>query len=216
MENEGHIEGTDDDKETPGDVEMKQTAVAKGRRRTEETDDQDETLKLVQETARLGSLLKEERMRSEDYLNRLKYLQADFENYRKRIDREIQGIEDFSTTRLIRSFLPIIDALDIAVASNEGSGKDNPLLEGVRMVYKNLVSVLETEGLKRIDAVGRSFDPELHEAVERVKGRASRGGDIVVEEIRGGFTFKGKILRASMVKVALGSNGKNEEEEGEA
>ena len=145
-------------------------------------------------------LMDEEKRRSEDYLTRLKYLQADFENYRKRVDREMRDVEDFSTSGLMKKLLPVLDDLDLAVASAEMSA-DKGLLEGVEMVRKNLSSVLQSEGLKSIDAVGKPFNPGMHEAVERVEGTKKRKEDTAVEEMRKGYIFKNKVLRPSMVKV---------------
>jgi len=172
-----------------------------------------ELTRLIQQLKRV---VDEEKRRSEDYLTRLKYLQADFENYRKRVDREIREIEEFSTSRFAKRLLPILDELDLALGSAESK---SPLTEGVKMVRKNLSAALEAEGVRRIEALGKPFDPALHEAVDKVLGKRSGGEDIVVEEIRKGYLFKEKILRPSMVKVEVGMKGQartaeEEEEEG--
>ena len=172
-----------------------------------------ELMRLIQQLKRV---VDEEKRRSEDYLTRLKYLQADFENYRKRVDREIREIEEFSTSRFAKRLLPILDELDLALGSAESK---SPLTEGVKMVRKNLSAALEAEGVRRIEALGKPFDPALHEAVDKVLGKRSGGEDIVVEEIRKGYLFKEKILRPSMVKVEVGMKGQartaeEEEEEG--
>ena len=163
---------------------------------------------------RLGE---EEKRKSEEHLTRLRYLQADFENYRKRVDREMREVEDFSTSGLMKKLLPVLDDLDLAVATAETSA-DKGLLEGVGMVRKNLTSVLQSEGLKSIDAVGKPFDPALHEAVERVDGTKKRKEDTVVEDVRKGYIFKNKVLRPSMVKVesaAKNDDNDNDDDNGE-
>ena len=172
-----------------------------------------ELTRLIQQLKRV---IDEEKRKSEDYLTRLKYLQADFENYRKRVDREIREIEEFSTSRFAKRLLLILDELDLALGSAESK---SPLTEGVKMVRKNLNAALEAEGVRRIEALGKPFDPALHEAVDKVLGKRSGGDDIVVEEIRKGYLFKDKILRPSMVKVEVGMKGQartaeEEEEEG--
>jgi molecular chaperone GrpE len=162
-------------------------------------------------------LAEEEKRKSEEHLTRLRYLQADFENYRKRVDREMREVEDFSTSGLMKKLLPVLDDLDLAVATAETSA-DKGLLEGVGMVRKNLTSVLQSEGLKSIDAVGRPFDPALHEAVERVDGTKKRKEDTVVEDVRKGYIFKNKVLRPSMVKVesaAKNDDDDNDDDNGE-
>jgi molecular chaperone GrpE len=155
-------------------------------------------------------LIDQERTRGEEYLAQLKYLQADFENYRKRVDREIQEIEDFSTSSLVRRLLPVLDELELALSTAEKAGSSG-MVEGIAMVQKNLVSSLQSEGLRPIEAVGKQFDPALHEAVERVDGKDS-GRDTVVAEIRKGYTFKDKVLRPSMVRVetAVKTNGEKQ------
>ncbi len=159
-----------------------------------------ETEAIKQDLARLEKTLEEERRRNEEYLTSLRYLQADFENYRKRVDREIRELEEFSTLGLVRRLIPVLDDLDLAVAT-AGKAEDKGILEGVKMVQKNLNSALESEGLQRIKAVGEPFNPSTHEAVDKVQGKDAC--DMVVEEMRKGYTFKGKVVRPSAVKVEL-------------
>lgn len=157
------------------------------------------TAELEADLDRAQKLIDEEKTRGEEYLSRLKYLQADFENYRKRVDREIRDIEDFSTSSLIRRLLPVLDDLDLAVATAE-KAQSGGMVEGIEMVQKNLLAALESEGLKAIDAVGQPFDPAVHEAVERVDG-TDNTRDMVVAEMRRGYVLKDKVLRPSMVRV---------------
>jgi molecular chaperone GrpE len=172
---------------------------------------------LKEDLAKLEDTLEDEQKRSEEYLTSLRYLQADFENYRKRVDREIRELEDFSTLGLIRKLIPILDDLELAAATAERAG-DKGILEGVKMVQKNLNSALESQGLQLIKAVGEPFNPSRHEAVDKVQG-TDNAEDIVVEEMRKGYTFKDRVLRPSAVKVALASRGAKpkagEQEEGE-
>jgi len=163
-----------------------------------------------EDLARLEKTLEEERKRNEEYLTSLRYLQADFENYRKRVDREIRELEEFSTLGLVRKLIPVLDDLDLAVAT-AGKAEDKGILEGVKMVQKNLNSALESEGLHRIKAVGEPFNPSSHEAVDKVQGKDS--SDKVIEEMRKGYTFKGKVLRPSAVKVELAARKEAEKEE---
>ena len=164
--------------------------------------------------AKLEMNLEEERKRNEEYLTSLRYLQADFENYRKRVEREMGELEEFSTLALVRKLISVLDDLDLAVASAT-KAEDKGLLEGVKMVQKNLNSALEAEGLKTIKAVGVPFDPSTHEAVDKVQGKDNTE-DIVVEELRKGYTFKGKVLRPSAVKVEMASRQPQTKGEGQA
>jgi molecular chaperone GrpE len=123
----------------------------------------------------------------------------------------MRDVEDFSISGLMKKLLPVLDDLDLAVASAESNADAKSLLEGIGMVRKNLGSVLQSEGLDSIDALGKPFDPERHEAVERVDGTTQKE-DTVVGEIRKGYIFKNKVLRPSMVKVesAVKNNGEIE------
>ncbi len=143
-----------------------------------------------------------EKKRSEDLLNRLKYLQADLENQRKRMDRELRAAGESTVRNLLTRMLVVQDELDLAVKHSEEGDDGKELKEGIAMVRGNLWSAMESAGVERIDCVGKPFDPTLHEAVGKVQG-GSAGVDMVVEEVRPGFTFRGQLLRPSMVKVEL-------------
>jgi len=144
-----------------------------------------------------------EKKKNEELLTRLMYTQADFENYRKRMDKEMKEAGESLAKSLVVRLLVVQDELDLAVEHSKGDGANTELREGIDMVKKNLEATLESVGVERIDAVGKPFDPSVHEAVEKTQGDADR--DMVVEEIRPGFTFRGQLLRPSMVKVELAS-----------
>jgi molecular chaperone GrpE len=186
------------------DSDLKTTTLAK----------EQEAKALKEDLTNLEKTLEEERKRNEEYLTNLRYLQADFENYRKRVDREIRELEEFSTLGLVRKLVPVLDDLELAVAS-ASKAEDAGLVEGVKMVQKNLTSALETEGLQTIRALGKPFDPSSQEAVDKVQGK-DNSEDIVVEEIRKGYTFKGKVLRPSAVKVEMAARQEKAKGEGQA
>jgi molecular chaperone GrpE len=193
----------DSEKEGQGDGnDLKTSSMAK----------EQETRAIKEDLGKLEKTLEEERKRNEEYLSSLRYLQADFENYRKRVDREIRELEEFSTLGLVRKLIPVLDDLDLAVESAT-KAEDKGFLEGVKMVQKNLNAALESEGLKRINAVGEPFDPSAHEAVDKVQGTGN-SEDMVVEEMRKGYTFKGKVLRPSAVKVEVAATQEQAKGEG--
>jgi len=144
-----------------------------------------------------------EKKKNEELLTRLMYTQADFENYRKRMDKEMKDAGESMTKGLVARLLVVQDELDLAVEHAKGDTANSELREGIDMVKKNLEATLESAGVERIDAVGKPFDPLLHEAVAKTQGDSDT--DMVVEEIRPGFTFRGQLLRPSMVKVELAS-----------
>jgi len=148
--------------------------------------------------------------RNEELLTRLKYMQADLENSRKRMDKEMKEAGESLARTLVARLLVVQDELDLAAKHAEGGNGE--LREGIEMVRRNLETALESVGVERIEAVGKVFDPALHEAVERVQG-GSTDADIVVDEIRPGFIFRGQLLRPSMVKVQLAAKAAKEEKE---
>lgn len=164
------------------------------------------------EVGALKERLADEEKRNGELLTRLKYMQADLENYRKRMDKEMKEAGESLTRTLIARLLVVQDELDLAAKHSESGDGGEELKEGIGMVRKNLESALESVGVERIDAVGKPFDPALHEAVEEVKGGKS-DEDVVLEEVRSGFTFRGQLLRPSMVKVELASKAAREEKE---
>ncbi len=156
--------------------------------------------------------LTEQKKRSEELLTRLKYAQADLENYRKRMDKEVKDASESLARSLLSRLLVVQDELDLAAKHAEDGEPGDALKEGIAMVRGNLRSALESVGVERIEAVGKPFDPAIHEAVEKVQGD-SPGEDMVVGEVRPGFTFRGQLLRPSMVKVELASEPTKEESE---
>jgi molecular chaperone GrpE len=126
----------------------------------------------------------------DDYRDALIRLQADFENYKKRMLKQQTDHLERAATALVDKLLPVLDTADLALA--HGSGED------VKQLAGTLSSALEREGLERIDPVGTPFDPTLHDAVAHEPGE---GGQEVVEVLRAGYRWKGKVLRPAMVKV---------------
>ena len=134
----------------------------------------------------------------DDYLDALQRLQADFENYRKRVVRASEDAADRATGSLVSSLLPVLDAFDLAEAHFASvEGDESGALAQARSL---LLAALTKEGLERIDAVGVSFDPQVHDAVAHVEG--DEGVDQHVDEVlRAGYRWKGGVLRPAMVRV---------------
>jgi len=147
--------------------------------------------------------LEKEKAKSEDYLRRLQYLQADFENYRKRVEKEMSDNRQFGNQRLLADLIVVNDELELALKEAEESGENPTIAEGVGMVHKRLQSLLSKEGVEIIPGLGSKFNPDLHDAALRVLSDKEEG--TIVEEIRQGYTLKGKVLRPSIVKVAENS-----------
>ena len=154
-------------------------------------------------TPNLEQQLDTEKKRSEDYLNRLKYLQADFENLKKRCDRQVTEAKEYATERLVLQLLDVVDELELAVKTGQDAGPEaQGLLDGVQMTLKKLRKVLEQEGVTPIECEGKVFDPTKHSAVASVE-REGVKGCIVGEEVRKGYVMKDKVIRPSIVKVEV-------------
>ncbi|MCW4014850.1 MAG: nucleotide exchange factor GrpE [Candidatus Bathyarchaeota archaeon] len=160
----------------------------------------------------LEQRLAEEQEKAQDYLRRLKYLQADFENYRKRTERQVTELTVRSNEKLVAALLCVVDDLERALASGKEAADASVLLEGVEMIHQNLTRMLEKEGLEPIDAMGKAFDPELHELVVSIPRSDCEEG-IVLEEVRRGFVFKGRVLRPCMVNVSCITEKEEKENE---
>ena len=141
------------------------------------------------------------RAEAESYLDDLRRLQADFDNYRKRTLREQTARAASASQALVARLLPVLDNFELAVSSAERSRDFDRMLKGVEMVFGELREVLEAEGLVRIEAEGKPFDPERHEAVIAVEEEDTEPG-MVVDIVRAGYELRGKVLRPAMVKVA--------------
>ncbi len=159
--------------------------------------------------------LEAEKKRSQDYLTRLKYLQADFENLKKRCDRQIEEAKSYCTERLVIQLLEVQDELEMAVKNAQTEVSAQTLIEGVQMTLKKLTKVLEQEGVSPINCkAGKVFNPSCHNAVA-VTQRDDVEACVVTEEVRKGYIMKDKVIRPSIVKVAVNSKSQKETEKNE-
>jgi len=145
------------------------------------------------EKERLAAQLKEA---NDKYLR----LYAEFDNYRKRVNKDKEELIKYGNERLLQELLPFIDHLEMALkhASNEAS---SGLVEGVEITLKGLRKTLEKFGLTEIEAEGRPFDPSMHHAMSQVESE-DVDENMIVEELRKGYMLKDKVLRASLVAVS--------------
>ena len=141
----------------------------------------------------------------EELMKTLVRRQADFDNYRKRIERERREEGRRGAGRLLQELLPVLDGLERALRSH-----DNPVYDeyrkGVELIYRHLWDTLSKHGLERIAAEGKQFDPHYHEAIERVETREYPDGAIIAV-VQEGYLFDGRVLRPSLVRVAVVSEG---------
>jgi molecular chaperone GrpE len=140
------------------------------------------------------------RMDADRYLDDLRRVAADFENYRKRTQRELAAMVERASERVVRQLLPVLDSFEGAVAMEAKSENEEKLLVGVRNTYDLLLDVLVKEGLEPIEAWDQPFDPHVHEAV--LTAGNGEGTLRVTQELRRGYKLRGKVLRPALVAVA--------------
>lgn len=150
----------------------------------------------------LRKTLEEERKKTEGYMNKLKYLQADFENSQRRVLNEMRAVSDSGVRELVRELLTVIDELDCALEVGNKMHENKAMVDGVALVRQKLLSILQKDGLVKIEAVGQKLDPNKHEAVLTGSAEPFKEG-IILEEIRTGYIFRGQVIRPSLVKVAV-------------
>lgn len=127
-------------------------------------------------------------------------VQAELQNFKRRAGRERASLREQATAEIIEQLLPVLDNLEKALSYSADRPEDNPLREGVELIFGQLKEVLQEKGLAEIPAVGELFDPEVHEAVMTVEVDDS-AADRVVEEFQKGYMFRGKLLRPAKVSV---------------
>ena len=130
----------------------------------------------------------------DEYLDSLRRLQADFENYKKRVQRQQAELSERAAEKLAEQLLPALDAFDLAMAHAEDDAA------GLEPVYRSLLGVLSSAGLERLDPAGQPFDPNEHDAVLHEEGGDTPAPE-VIEVLRAGYRWKGRVLRPAMVKV---------------
>jgi len=135
--------------------------------------------------------------------------QADFENYRKRIEKERFEDSKRATARVIEGLIPIIDGFEHALAAHREAEYDN-YRKGFELIYKQLLESVTKLGAERLDPVGKSFDPHLHQAVDRAETTDHQDGTIL-QVFQPGYVFHGRVLRPAMVRVAVHSNPASKE-----
>ena len=128
-------------------------------------------------------------------------LAAEMDNYKKRVIKERESLIKYAANSIIQELLLIMDNFERAIESADNSKDFNSFLEGVKMIYKQTYSVLENRGVSTIDAIGKTFDPNIHEAVMQV-GSEEHPENIVVSELQKGYMLHDRVIRPSMVAVS--------------
>ena len=153
------------------------------------------------DAAALADQLAAAQAEKEELRHTLVRRQADFENYRKRIERERLEEAQRSVARLIEALLPVLDAFERALAAHDDPAYED-YRKGFELIYRQLWDAFERQGLNRIEAEGKTFDPHLHHAVERVESEDHEDGE-VLEVLQPGYRLRDKVLRPAAVRVAV-------------
>jgi molecular chaperone GrpE len=140
----------------------------------------------------------------EDLRQTLVRHQADFANYRKRIEKETREIGQRATARVIEELIPVVDGFEHALAAHREAEYDS-YRKGFELIYKQLLGNLTRLGAERIDPLGSHFDPHLHQAMDRVE-TADHPDGTILEVFQPGYVFHGRVLRPAMVRVAVHPN----------
>ena len=122
---------------------------------------------------------------------------AEFSNYRKRIERERETLYQNAVSEIVKKYLPVLDDLELALKNKP----DDPWAEGIELIYKKLQDILESEGVRRIEAEGQPFDPNIHEAISQSPSEEHESG-IIIEVMRQGYMLGEKVIRPALVRVA--------------
>ncbi|WP_134700129.1 nucleotide exchange factor GrpE [Ammoniphilus sp. YIM 78166] len=141
------------------------------------------------------------RQEAEENYNRYLRVQADFDNFRKRTRKEKEELLKYASLPVIESLLPALDNLERALSAGQNAEHSDSLVKGVEMVLRQIQQVLEQEGLQAIEAEGKPFDPQYHQAVMQEESADHEAG-IVIQELQKGYILKDRVVRPAMVKVS--------------
>ena len=168
---------------------------------TQKADDEAKEAKKESDTSEKGSKKDPKDVKIEELQDKVKRQMAEFDNFRKRTEKEKSAMFEMGASDIIKKLLPIVDNFERGFKSITDEEKETPFAKGMDMVYKQTMKMLEDAEVKPIEAVGLEFNPDLHNAVMHVEDD-SVGENIIVEEFEKGYTYRESVIRHSMVKVA--------------
>ncbi len=142
-------------------------------------------------------LIKESNHKIRELTNSLQHLQAEFENYKKRVEKEKEGLINYASQNLIIKLLPIVDSFESAIKNHKDKNK---FLEGMKLVFSQFYLTLEKEGLKQINPLNEKFDPYKHEVMMHEKN--NKPDNTIIEVLQKGYILNNKVIRHAKVKIA--------------
>lgn len=183
-----------------GEAETEEIQVEDGDEEASQDDKKDSKSK----TSFFGKKKKEKdkfEQQIEELTDRLKRNMAEFDNFRKRTEKEKTQMFETGAKSIVEKILPVVDNFERGLAAVTEEEKGSPFVEGMEKIYKQMMTMLEEAGVKPIEAVGQEFDPNLHNAVMHIEDEEF-GENIIAEEFQKGYTYRDSVVRHSMVKVA--------------
>ena len=180
--------------------EAEKEAAEEAAEPTEETGDSEEESGFMKKFGRKNKKDKKDE-KIEELTDRLTRQMAEFDNFRKRTEKEKSQMYEIGAKDIIEKILPVVDNFERGIAAVPEEEKSNPFAEGMEKIYKQLMTTLEEIGVKPIEAVGQEFDPDFHNAVMHVEDEEV-GENIITEEFQKGYLYRDSVVRHSMVKVA--------------
>ena len=187
------------------DVQEEETEEATAEAEVEEAEQSEEKTEEAEPTKEKSKLFKKKKdpkdEKIEELSDKLLRQMAEFDNFRKRTEKEKSAMYEIGAKDIIEKLLPVVDNFERGFQTVSEEDKEDAFVTGMEMVYKQLMTMLETVGVKPIEAVGQEFNPDLHNAVMHVEDETV-GDNIIVEEFQKGYTYRDSVVRYSMVKVA--------------
>ena len=187
------------------DVQEEETEEATAEAEVEEAEQSEEKTEEAEPTKEKSKLFKKKKdpkdEKIEELSDKLLRQMAEFDNFRKRTEKEKSAMYEIGAKDIIEKLLPVVDNFERGFQTVSEEDKEDAFVTGMEMVYKQLMTMLETVGVKPIEAVGKEFNPDLHNAVMHVEDETV-GDNIIVEEFQKGYTYRDSVVRYSMVKVA--------------
>ena len=196
MEDEAAADEQDEAAETKGSVEEEASKETEESQDTKDTESK-EKKKFFAKKEKNDK--KDEKI--EELTDRLTRQMAEFDNFRKRTEREKSQMYEIGAKDIIEKILPVIDNFERGLAAVPEESKEDPFVEGMEKIYKQIMTTLEGVGVKPIEAVGQEFNPDFHNAVMHVEDEEA-GENIITEEFQKGYMYHDSVVRHSMVKVA--------------
>ncbi len=196
--------------EMPADADMEETDADEGAEDFQETEEDTAEgtggmsraeKKAARKQAKLDKKADASREKIEQLEDRVKRQMAEFENFRKRTEREKQSMFETGARSVIEKVLPVVDNFERGLATVAPENREDPFVDGMNRIYKQLMTELDNMGVKPIEALGCEFDPNLHNAVMQVESEEYESG-VIAQELLKGYTYRDTVVRHSMVAVA--------------